>query len=293
VWSYATALAVLWTAGKLTLFSGTVAWAAAWGLGFVLSIVVVRRSLGFARPAPHDVRHMIAFGSKAWVGSLSLFLNFRLDQVLMGFISRRVELGLYAVAVNAAEVALYLPQAVSTALLPRIAGTAAPDRVDSTLRAMRVMLVMTFAGVVVAGGAGALLLPVVFGHAYEGSVGPFLWLLPGALGFALMRGLSSALVGSGHPGSSSVGALASLVGGLALDVLLIPTYAATGAAIAATAAFWLGAVASAIAYRRVAAFDARLLVPRMEDVRGAGAVLGRVAPALRRLAAKATRRRVA
>ena len=77
------------------------------------------------------------FGVRAWVGSLSTFLNFRLDQVIMGAISSNAALGVYAVAVNASEVELYVPQSVSSGLIPIIAATAQEERALRTLRAFR------------------------------------------------------------------------------------------------------------------------------------------------------------
>ena len=55
-----------------------------------------------------------------------------------------------------------------------------------TLRASRSLMVVTTLGVVVAAVAGPLLLPLVFGEPYEASVEPFLWLLPGAVGFTVL-----------------------------------------------------------------------------------------------------------
>ena len=57
------------------------------------------------------------------MGSLARFLNFRTDQILMGFIATEAALGFYAVAVNVSEVLLYLPSSAATALLPLIART--------------------------------------------------------------------------------------------------------------------------------------------------------------------------
>ena len=45
----------------------------------------------------------MSFGLRAWVGTLSRFLNFRVDQILMGFLASEAALGIYAVAVNASQ----------------------------------------------------------------------------------------------------------------------------------------------------------------------------------------------
>ena len=83
---------------------------------------------------------------------------------------------------------------------------------------------------------GPVLLPLVFGAAYAGSVEPFLWLLPSAIGFVASAVFSNALLASGAPALSSLGPVVSLTVGVALDLVLIPRLGATGAAIAASAA---------------------------------------------------------
>ena len=156
------------------------------------------------------------------MGSLARFLNFRTDQILMGFLTTEAALGFYAVAVNVSEVLLYLPSSAATALLPLIARTEPTRRGQETLRAFRSVIFVTAAGVAVAALLGPFVLPAVFGDAFDESVIPFLWLLPGTFGYATSAVFSSALVGSSSPGLSSLGPMVSLVVGFALDLALIP-----------------------------------------------------------------------
>ena len=65
------------------------------------------------------------------------FLNFRIDQPLMGFITTEAALGIYAVAVNGSEILLYLPSATGLALPPVIARPLRADQSDRTARAFR------------------------------------------------------------------------------------------------------------------------------------------------------------
>ena len=92
----------------------------------------------------------IGFGLRLWVGSLARFLNFRTDQILMGFLTTEAALGFYAVAVNVSEVLLYLPSSAATALLPLIARTEPARRGQETLRAFRSVIFVTAAGAAVA-----------------------------------------------------------------------------------------------------------------------------------------------
>jgi O-antigen/teichoic acid export membrane protein len=170
------------------------------------------------------------------------------------------------VAVNGSEVLFYIPSAVASALVPVVASGEARGSVERTLRVFRLVILVTLAAVAVAAIAGPLLLPVVFGEPYRDSVTPFLLLLPSALGFAASSVFSNALLASSAPTLSSVGPVISLTLGIALDLVLIPRYGASGAATAASIALLAGGAAAASVYRRRAALPLGALIPRRADV---------------------------
>jgi O-antigen/teichoic acid export membrane protein len=267
-WIYPALLAMIALVGELTVKRAALAWLA--GESWRAYLLVRRSSLGVApsRPDLALLRSAVSFGLRAWVGTLSRFLNFRVDQILMGFLASEAALGIYAVAVNASEALLYLPAATAAALVPVVAGGDAGRRaVDQTVRAFRSAALVTAAAIVVAAILGPMLLPLLFGNAFRPSVGPFLWLLPGAIGFAATAVFSSGLMASSAPGRSSLGPLASLAVGVALDLVLIPRYGASGAAAAASAAFLAGGATALIAYSRRSVFPWRdLVVPRRGDL---------------------------
>ena len=284
-WLYALLLAAAWAGGWLTVVGAGLSWAIAQALRAAWALMHSARMIGFDRPSARLLRESIGFGARAWIGSLARFLNFRLDQVLMGFIATEAALGTYAVAVNASEVLLYLPSATAVALLPLVARSGHLAQVDLVLRAFRSAALVTLGGVLVAAVVGPPLLPVVFGPEFRASVAPFLWLLPGALGFTAMSVFSSALVASSLPGRSSLGSVVSLTFGLGLALTLIPTFGPSGAAAASSIAFLAGGIASIAVYRRAAKFPwSSLLIPHRGDldIFRALARLLRRAPELRR-----------
>lgn len=266
-WSYAALLIVVWILSGLTVTNAAVSWAAGQSMMAVAVAYYSLRIAGVGRPNLTLLRETLRFGLRAWVGTLARFLNFRVDQLLMGFISTEAALGIYAVAVNGSEILLYLPSAIGLVLTPVIAREAATSRVETTLRTFRMLALVTTVSVVVAAIIGPVLIPVAFGDAYNGAVAPFLWLLPGALGYSAMTAFSSALIASAAPGRSSLGPLVALLGGIALDLALIPPYGANGAAAASSAAFVLGGIVALGAFRDVHAFEPLALIPRFEDVR--------------------------
>lgn len=266
-WVYALLVALLWATVGLTVGRAALAWTVTEGLRALVVISLSIRGVRLGRPSRHLLTESIAFGVRVWVGSLARFLNFRTDQILMGFIASEAALGLYAVAVNTSEVLLYLPSAAATALLPVVARTESTRRTDQTLRAFRSVALVTALAVVTAALLGPTLIPAVFGDSFSASIGPFLWLLPGTLGFVAMAVFSNALVASSSPGLSSLGPVVSLVVGLALDLVLIPPFEASGAAAAASAAFLAGGATAVLTSRQLSPFPWRaLLVPRRGDL---------------------------
>jgi O-antigen/teichoic acid export membrane protein len=274
-WVYAGLVFVLWAGPGLTVGRAALAWTATEALRAIVLIALSSRGTILGLPDWKLLADEIGFGLRLWVGSLARFLNFRTDQILMGFIATEAALGFYAVAVNVSEVLLYLPSSAATALLPLIARTEPARRGEETLRAFRSVIFVTAAGVAVAALLGPVLLPVVFGDAFDESIIPFLWLLPGTFGFAASALFSNALVGSSSPGLSSLGPMVSLLVGFALDLTLIPPFGATGAAAAASVAFLVGGTAALLTYRRISPFPWRaILVPHRGDLDVLAALAG-------------------
>jgi O-antigen/teichoic acid export membrane protein len=266
-WVYAVLLAATWIAtGGLTVAQAVVAWVIAQAVAAVVLCAAAAAGHGFGRPDAPLLRESLRFGVRAWLGGLAHLLNARVDQLLLGLMATQAALGTYAVAVNASEVLFYVPSAVATALLPVVARSGTAAGVEQTLRVFRAVMLITLLAVAAAAVLGPVLVPVVFGHAYAGSVEPFLWLLPSAFGFAASAVFSNALLASGAPARSSLGPVTSLAVGVPLDLVLIPTLGATGAAIAASVALLCGGTAAAVAYGARAGLRPAALIPRRDDV---------------------------
>lgn len=278
-WMYAAAMAVAAAGPGLDITTATVAWVASQTTLAGLLHAAPARRYGIRPPDLALLLQSVRFGYRAWAGTLSLHLNSRADQVLMGFMATEAALGYYAIAVNAAEMLLYLPAAVATALLPTVARRGSCGGSGWTLRVFRCAMTVSIATSVVAGCVGPLVLPLVFGSEFQPSVLPFLLLLPGVAGYAAMSLFSNALLGLSHPGRSSLGPLTAAVIGLALAAALIPRYAAEGASVAASLAMLAGGLVSLLLFRRHEPFRLSEIIPTRQDLR---AVLQLPARLLRR-----------
>ncbi|MGC9973941.1 MAG: oligosaccharide flippase family protein [Gaiellaceae bacterium] len=265
-WLYASLIALAWTIFGLSVTGAVLAWTGSQIFTAVLSIAATLPIAGLGSPNWRLLRTTVRFGIRVWAREIAVFVNARIDQVIMGLIASEASLGIYAVAVNAGETSLYIPGAVAIALIPIIASTAEDKRLDLTLRVARAMFLIGLASIAVGALGGSPLIPIVFGHRYDASIVPFLWLLPGALGFSAIAVFGSALVASGSPGRSSLGPAAALVVGIALDLALIPPYGADGAAAAATVAFLAGGTVSTVLHWRFAGYRLSKLAPRLSDI---------------------------
>ncbi len=251
-WLYATEAAGLWVVSQIV--RGALLTAAA------------ARGQPLVGPDLGLIVESVAFGIRTWMGNLSAFLNARIDQLIIGLIANNAILGFYAVAVNVAEMLLYLPDAAAIVLLPSLATDTEETRTRRTLASFRVLALVTVSGIAAAAIVGAPLIPVIFGPSFAPSTVPFLLLLPGALGFVALRAFGSALIASSRPGRSSLGAVTALAVEVALDFALIPLLGASGAAIAASTAFIVGGALAAAAYRRHSRFAWSALLPGRVDV---------------------------
>lgn len=266
-WLNAIFLLVLMPFHGVNVHTAVLTWVVASGLGAGIAIGAAHRKVGFGPTDLRLLRESLRFGFRAWLGSLAGFLNFRFDQILMAYLATEAALGFYSIAVNMSEILLMVPTTVGMLMTPMVARTAAADRSAAVLGAFRVTLIVTIVSAAVAALLGPAAIPVIFGAAFDASVVPFLLLLPGALGFVMMRLFSSALVGSSHPGRSSIAPIVALITSVVFDLLLIPSFGAGGAAAAATLGLLVAGIAAAGLYRQTSSCSLRDLIPRWADAR--------------------------
>ena len=170
-------------------------------------------------------------------GQRVLLVNLRFDFLIVEAVAGPAALGIYAVASKYAELLRLPSDAVLWVLYPHFA------REDEAAAATDPRATMRRVGVSVAAGAAplALLAPLVipfaYGSAFASAVVPACILLVGLAGEGLAAVAVGYLYGRGKPGLASAATGAGVVVTIVLDVLLIPHWGVTGAAIASTLAY--------------------------------------------------------
>jgi O-antigen/teichoic acid export membrane protein len=187
-------------------------------------LVLRARLFRGVRSVDRIVRRAAPFGAMA----LATLLYYRSPTLILGATRPAADVATYTLASTIAFGLLLVPNAITTALLPRL--SAHGDARDAQRALARTLQLWAALTLVVALGA-EFVVPAVFGERYAGAVEPLVILL--LAGFAI--GISG-VIGTVIVARRGCAALAVQIGvclavNLALGALLIPRFGAVGAAV--------------------------------------------------------------
>ncbi|MEW5825450.1 MAG: oligosaccharide flippase family protein [Candidatus Bipolaricaulota bacterium] len=203
-------------------------------LGFVL-----KETKGWVwHPSRAYIRASLSFGARSHLGGIMTFLYLRVDMLLLNGMAGAAAVGYYAVAVSIVEKLAMLSQAVGVVLLPRAAADGRlPLRESLTPVLFRAVLTVTaLAGVLLWYLARSLVL-TLYGSDFADTIQPLQYLLPGIVALAGARVLGNEILGRGHPLVNTVSSGIALAINVAFNLLWIPLWGASGAALASSLAY--------------------------------------------------------
>jgi len=184
------------------------------------------------------IRSLLSYGTRLYPASLTGYFNYRADtyliQALLAIPGRA--LGLYSLAVTMAELVFYVPDSVSTMLLPRVAASTAEEADRFVGQVGRVTMLITVTVAIILVPVAFLGVYVVL-PAYTDCLTAFLVLLPGVVALSVAKVMTSYLSGRGRPGLVSIGSLAALVANIAINIVVIPTFGIVGASFASLVSY--------------------------------------------------------
>ncbi len=215
-----------------------------------------------------SLRRLLRFGLVGYLTSLTSFVNYRFDILLVNFFAGTRQVGLYAVGTGLAEVVWYLANAAGIVLAPKVASSD-PKLADRMTEAVcRVVGALAFASALVLAALAPFAVVLFFGPAFEESAWAVWLLLPGIVTFSVARVLSMYLLGRGRLKIDLLASACGLVVTLVLDLLLIPSLGFRGAAIASSVAYTCVMIVDLVWVTRSSTITLkRLLIPQPEDAR--------------------------
>lgn len=183
------------------------------------------------------------FGVKSQLGNAFQILNYRLDQLLVGFLLGPGLLGIYVVATKAAELFRFFSLSIVFVLEPLISRKPSKEAWQLVSK-YYVPIFLLNAGIICIGFfLGPVIIPVFFDAWSTDSIVPFNILMAGLL-FTGANGLIGAYsLGLGKPQLNTYAIACALVVTVILDVVLIPIYGIVGAAIGSTSGFLVSSCA--------------------------------------------------
>ena len=149
-------------------------------LSIPITIAAFRALRGRARPSKTLAKPLLRYGVPVMMAALPLWLNLRLDQLLIaGFFSPH-QLGLYAVAVAWAQVVSPLLVAIGAMVVPRVASESIGDERAQLIRhAIRLGIFVALLLVVPTVAVTPIAIPILFGTAFAGAIVPSVLLVIG------------------------------------------------------------------------------------------------------------------
>ncbi|ELZ89474.1 membrane protein [Haloferax elongans ATCC BAA-1513] len=221
----------------LIVVNGLVALLAMWWLRSSISL----RGVVSTPPQEFPTKELFSFNHLSVVYMLFLTSMYHVDVLMLASFVTETQVGYYKSALVITQFLWVIPRSIQSMLIQSVSDLWAEDRIEQINEiASRVTRYGMLVVVLLSIGLGALakdFVPLYLGDGSMPVVTPLLILLPGTIGFAVVRPILaiSHAKADMKPLITATGAAAAL--NLGLNALLIPRYGILGAAIATTTGY--------------------------------------------------------
>jgi O-antigen/teichoic acid export membrane protein len=214
-------------------------------------------------------REGLRFGLKSYLQYVVSMLNYRLDLYLLAFWLAPTQVAFFGVATSLAEMAWFIPNSVGTVLFPRLAHAHMDEVHQITARVCRNTVAITVVIVVGLLAVGWLLIPLAYGAPYRAAVLPLIILLPGIIAMSVFKVLTRNYTSRDRQQVALFTSGVALIVNVGLNWLLIPRWAAAGAAAASTGGYIVSGGLLLVLFIKETGLNWReLLLPRRQEIVG-------------------------
>lgn len=191
----------------------------------------------FSPVQKEDWKKFFSYSFVVFITNIIQFLAYRVDYWLVAFYNGSEALGLYSLAVRLSQLFWILPLLFAGIIFPQTADNKIVNYELRVVTLVRITVAILFLAELVALVFARPIIPFVFGIAYQRSVAPFIYLLPGIFLFSINILLAAYYAGKKQLHVNFIGSTMCFLIVLFLDLVLIPRYGINGAAIASTIAY--------------------------------------------------------
>lgn len=261
--------------GRLSLAWVVVMWVISLALPLAIVIPVIRprlrdRDLSLAR-------RELGMGLRYHTGLVSLFLLFRIDILMLNAMMTNAAVGLYSLAATLIELTRVAVDSIAQVALPRQMEGDHDSAAAFTARTARLTLLFALVSVGLMCAVAPILIPVVYGSAFAGSVPPLLGLAPGLMVLGGTRTIAAFLLRLDRPVLMSAISVTALVVNVVLNLVLIPAFGIVGCAVASSIGYGVLGGLQAAWFLRATGLPLSRLLPGREEVGYLSAVSARSA----------------
>jgi len=226
---YLAGVVILLVAGHLTVVACFVVYGASQVLGIIALLVLSNKRVsddGEGIP----MRQYGSYALRTYLPNVVQYGMLRMDVPVIQVLAGTTAVALYAVALPFAEVLLLLPVAVGLVLFPQVT-SGAVNRAATKRIAVAVMITTTALAVAIA-VATPIVVPVLYGSPYRGSVTVVWAMLPGLIIFSAARAAQTYFSGTDNLRPVVMAAVAGVSAGLIALLALVFRFGAVGAGVA-------------------------------------------------------------
>lgn len=213
------------------------------------------------------IRNVFSYGLKAHTGNVIGFLIYKIDLFLIGGIINTAAVGLYSVSAGLAERLWMISQTASFVLFPRVASEKDEQKKKMfTPIVSRNVFLLTIVGGFFLIILSDWLVTILYSEQYKDSVPALQILIPGIILLSAGRVLSNDISGRGKPEISIYTGVTALVVNIILNIIFIPKWGITGAAIASTISYSLSFMITLYFYGKISGNSWLItILPQKED----------------------------
>jgi O-antigen/teichoic acid export membrane protein len=238
----AISLALAWHIDSSVALAITLIVIAATGIALC---VVLTRYTGASALAPRTSRALartaLGAGLKLHASSLALYLNLKIDLLLVSAMTNPHQTGLYSLSAALAELVFVATSTVSLSALQTQVEAEEEAAAEYTVSFTRQTLALSVVIAAVAAAGSYPFVVLAYGSAWIASVAPFAVLTLAAIGLGVESPARNLLIRIGQPAVISAAAIVGLVVNIAANLVLIPRIGIMGAAVASVLSYWVAA----------------------------------------------------
>jgi O-antigen/teichoic acid export membrane protein len=250
---------------------------------FIFSFFLVKRLTQIRfRVKRSLLKESLGYGIKVYLANFFTFLHYRSDMFLVSYFAGATQVGFYSIAVGIAEIIWLISGSIQTILFPAVSSASPSESREMATRLLRHTLLLTLLVCVLLAAVGRWAIDIVYGAAFQPSFMPLLILLPGVLAVSLTSVSAAYLAGRGKPIYATYASLASLGVNIGLNLLFIPRWGISGAALATSISYSLSFAIVFFFFLKLSAVKLKhVLWVKAEDIRFYLGVAQRMAHGMR------------